>query len=87
MFTNLHSLAFFCGVGAFYAQQTEQQNLLLGFGVLAFILVLVQSSLDSARRDRWQFEDSMHNRIDEVDRNLREDIREIRTNIRECNCK
>ena len=80
MFTNLHSLAFFCGLGAFYAQQTEQQNLLLGFGVVAFILVLVQASLDSARRDRWQLEDSMYNRIDEVDRNLRQDLRDIRMN-------
>lgn len=77
MFTSFNSLAFFCGVGAFYAYQTDQQSLFLGF-IAAVIGLLILGNQDEIQyRNRRETEDDIYRRIDECEKNLTNDIREV----------
>lgn len=82
MFSSMSSLAFFCGVAAFYAQQTDQQNLFLAFVAAAFFFVVQHYRSEIAWRDRETREDMFHNRLDEVEKNLREEMKDLRQNHR-----
>jgi len=78
MFTNLNSLAFFCGVGAFYAQQTDQHNLFLGFVAAAVGLILLNARNENLYRDNLERTDEMYRHIDSVRDSLDADIRSTR---------
>jgi len=81
MFSSMSSLAFFCGVAAFYAQQTDQQNLFFGFAAAAVLFVIQHYRSEIAWRDRETREDMFHNRLEEVEKNFREEIKEIQVQV------
>jgi len=79
MFTNLNSLAFFCGVGAFYAQQTDQQNLFLGLVAATVGLIVMNYRSEISYRDSNERTDELYRHIDSVRDSLDQDIRDIRS--------
>lgn len=82
MFTNLTSLAFFCGLGAFYAQQTDQHNLFLGFIAATVGLILLNHRDEISYRDRREVEDSLYRHVDSVKDSLSDDINSVADQVR-----
>ena len=82
MFTNLTSLAFFCGLGAFYAQQTDQHNLFLGFIAAVIGLLILNYRDEISYRDRRESEDSLYRYIDSAKDSLSDDITNVRDEVR-----
>ena len=82
MFTNLTSLAFFCGVGAFYAQQTDQHNLFLGLVAATVGLVVLNFREEISYRDRNDREDQLYRRIEDAEKRIDQDITDIRGEVR-----
>lgn len=81
MFTNLNNLAFFCGVGAFYAQQTDQHNLFLGLVAATVGLIVLNFREESSFRSRNEREDLLYRRIDDVERRIDNDLTNLNSRI------
>ena len=86
MFTSPNSLAFFCGVGAFYAQQTDQHNLFLGLVAATVGLIILGNRNEISYRDSNERTDELYSHIDSVRDSLDRDIQDIRSNCNKC-CK
>lgn len=84
MFTSTNSLAFFCGVGAFYAQQTDQHNLFLGLVAATVGLIILGNRNEISYRDSNERADELYRHIDSVRDSLDRDIQDIRSNCNKC---
>lgn len=78
MFTSFNSLSFFCGVGAFYAYQTDQQNLFLGLVAATILFIIMYYRTEISYRDNQERIDELYRHIDSVRDSLDADIRSTR---------